>query len=74
VGETLCPRCEARRFTPYGEGPASDEAPYPALSRVADIYICNWCGVNEAFIDLAGAPPIPPDEWPVVLPEETSVL
>lgn len=66
MSETLlCPRCERHQFTPYGGGPASDEAPYPALSRVADVYICNWCGVQEAFQDLAGGPPTPTEEWPV---------
>lgn len=66
MSETLlCPRCEINRFTPYGGGPPSDDAPFPAMSRIADIYICSWCGVQEAFIDLAGTPLPPPSEWPV---------
>ena len=39
--------------------------PYPALSRVAPIYICSPCGTDEAMRDFAGAGPLPPDEWPV---------
>lgn len=63
----LCPRCGLNRYTPYGQGPAPEEAPYPALSRITRIYICSWCGLHEAVLDMAGEPPIPPDEWPVVL-------
>lgn len=63
-----CPRCEVRHFTPYGSGTATTEAPPPALSRVADVYICNWCGTHEAFQDMAGTP-TPLSNWPVVLPE-----
>lgn len=65
----VCPRCEVRKFTPYGSTPATDDAPPPALSRVRDIYICNWCGTHEAFMDMGNVPLPPPSEWPVVLPE-----
>jgi hypothetical protein len=66
----LCPRCEVRRFTPYGgSGDATKEAPYPALSRIADIYICSPCGTHEAFMDMGHVPLPPPSDWPVVLPE-----
>ncbi|HEY1309258.1 MAG TPA: hypothetical protein VGF24_37220 [Vicinamibacterales bacterium] len=39
--------------------------PYPALSRVAPIYICSPCGTDEAMRDFGKLPPVPPDEWPV---------
>ena len=65
-----CPRCEAREFTPYGSPEtATAEAPYPAMSRVSDIYICNWCGTHEAFMDLGHVPLPPTSEWPVVIPD-----
>lgn len=66
----VCPRCEVRQFTPYGSAEtATAEAPYPAMSRAADIYICNWCGNHEAFMDLGRVRLPQPSEWPVVLPE-----
>ena len=65
-----CPRCEVNDFTPYGSGDHTIEeleaAPYPALSRVADIYICSDCGTHEAFQDLAHIPLPAPKEWPLV--------
>lgn len=64
---SLCPRCEVNLFTKYGGAQATEEAPYPALSRITPIYICSWCGLHEAMLDLAGEPPIPPNEWPVVM-------
>lgn len=74
MGQTLCPRCEVNYFTPYGAEPASEEAPKPALSRAVDVHICNWCGIHEAFMDLAGVPHPTPEEWPVVLPEFEKVI
>lgn len=64
----LCPRCKVNSYVPYGENGASDEVPYPALSRAADVYVCNWCGIHESFQDLAGIPLPLPEEWPVLLP------
>lgn len=63
----LCPRCELRRYTPYGFGlRATDEAPYPALSRMDnETYICSPCGNEEGMRDYTGEPPIPPSEWPI---------
>lgn len=62
----LCPRCGVNRFTPYGNGRATDAEPYPALSRLDNqTYICSWCGMHEAMLDMTGSPPIPPDRWPV---------
>lgn len=75
MGKTvLCPRCTVNRFTPYGEDPATEDAPRPSMSRAADVYICNQCGVHEAFIDMARMPQPLPHEWPVVLPEIEKVL
>ena len=63
----ICPRCGVNSYTPYGEGRATEEAPYPALSRLDNkTYICSWCGLHEALLDMAGESPIPPDEWPIV--------
>lgn len=65
----LCPRCEVNHFTPYKAADVSIEQlrkyPYPALSRVAQIYICSPCGQDEAMRDFGNAAPIPPDEWPI---------
>jgi len=69
-----CPRCDTGRYTPYGLDLTDDESEAmrqrefplpPALSRVADIYICSECGQDEAMRDFAGSPPVPPDEWPI---------
>jgi hypothetical protein len=69
MSETLlCPRCEVNHFTPYGGDPPTEDAPYPAMSRVADISICSRCGVHEAVLDFSGILLPPPSEWPVVLP------
>jgi hypothetical protein len=64
----LCPRCEENYFTSYDTKPffANLHAPYPALSRIDNkTYICPECGQDEAMRDFAGAPPVPPDEWPI---------
>jgi len=66
MSETLtCPRCEVNHFTPYGV-PHNEDVPRPAMSRVADIYICSQCGTHEALLDFAGTPLPMPNEWPVV--------
>ena len=44
--------------------------PFPALSRVAPIYLCSPCGTAEAMRDFAGAAPVPPDEWPISLEQD----
>jgi len=46
-----CPRC--------GTGSASKRT---ALSRYADVYICDECGTDEAIRDAAGNP-MPLDDW-----------
>jgi hypothetical protein len=63
----LCPRCEREYFTPYGESRKEGDLPMPpALSRLDNkTYICSACGRDEGMRDFAGAPPIPPEEWPV---------
>lgn len=70
----FCPRCRAGRYTPYtsveGRRPTKEQleaAPFAALSRVVDEYICSDCGMDEAMRDWRGLPPIPPDEWPIEL-------
>lgn len=69
MSSELCPRCQIRRYTTYNARGVSNEEvvrhPYPALSRVADIYICSDCGRDEAMRDFQALPPVPPDEWPV---------
>lgn len=72
----MCPRCNERRFTPYGTDLSAltevekdrllAVAKFPALSRMDNAtYICNWCGDDEAMRDHWGAAPIPPEQWPV---------
>lgn len=54
-----CPRCGHERMKP--------EAVRNALSRYADVYICNECGMDEAMRDMAGQPPLSFTEWGMVL-------
>jgi hypothetical protein len=65
----LCPRCEHNQFTPYDARGVSREEivrhPFPALSRVVNVYICSSCGRDEAMRDFTGEPPVPPGDWPV---------
>ncbi|WP_273223135.1 hypothetical protein [Geosporobacter ferrireducens] len=37
-----------------------------ALSRRADVYICNQCGMDEAMMDMANMPPLSLNEWAMV--------
>ncbi len=54
-----CPRCGHNRM---------DAKPVRnALSRYADVYICNPCGMEEAMLDAAGLPPMPLNEWGMVI-------
>lgn len=65
-----CPRCGEGWYTPYTDRPLlPGMPPYPALSRVARIYICSACGTAEALRDFHQLPPVPPDEWPVPVRE-----
>jgi hypothetical protein len=55
-----CPRCTG--WIPNAQTPGA----YPgALSRVAPVYVCSDCGLDEAMRDLAGRPPVGPPDWPV---------
>lgn len=52
-----CPRCGHDRM----EAKAVDNG----LSRYAEVYICNACGMNEAMMDMAGTN-LPLNEWSFV--------
>jgi DNA-directed RNA polymerase subunit RPC12/RpoP len=58
-----CPRCGFRSYTPLGVPVPDPAAPYPALSRQEDTYICAACGQEEALLDFAGAPAWEPEAW-----------
>ena len=49
-----CPRCGYNRMN---ENPVRN-----ALSRHADVYICDACGTDEALRDMIGSP-LPLNEW-----------
>lgn len=54
-----CPRCGHERM---------DKKPVRnALSRRADVYICNECGREEAILDALGKEPLPLNQWGMVL-------
>ena len=42
----ICPRCGKHRM--------DKQITYNALSRHADIYVCNICGLDEAIRDMHG--------------------
>ena len=55
AGELMvCPRC--------GRDSMKPELVTNALSRYAEIYICDDCGTAEAILDLMGRPFLP-DQW-----------
>lgn len=56
AGGRICPRC----------GRWNMEIPihHNALSRVADIYVCPDCGMDEALRDF-GQIPLPIEEWAI---------
>lgn len=54
-----CPRCGHDRMD---KNPVRN-----ALSRRADVYICNECGREEAILDMLGKEPLPLNEWAMVL-------
>ena len=59
-GEHLpCPRCGLDRM--------DRKVSRNALSRYADVYICDCCGLQEAMRDFCGQEPLPPAEWGVAL-------
>lgn len=54
-----CPRCGRDKMD--AEHPCRN-----ALSRYANVYICNDCGLDEAFRDYLDVGPLPPKEWAFV--------
>lgn len=50
-----CPRCGQPSMDPI--------VARNALSRRADVYVCSWCGLEEAMLDAAGKPPLPFADW-----------
>ena len=57
AGGLICPRCGRWMKLPITHN---------ALSRVADVYICPDCGMDEAIRDF-GRIPLPIEEW--VIPQ-----
>lgn len=55
-----CPRCGHYRMD--SENPVRN-----ALSRYAKVYICDWCGSDEAMRDFYRIDPMPLNEWAMVL-------
>lgn len=53
-----CPCCG--RYTMKTERPATN-----ALSRYADVYICDECGTDEALLDMTGSR-LPLTAWSMV--------
>jgi len=53
-----CPRC--------GHDCMDKNPVRNALSRRANVYICNSCGMEEALLDAAGKDPLPLNEWAMV--------
>lgn len=54
-----CPRC--------GNDSMNEKLTRNALSRRADIYICDACGMEEALMDAAGKEPLPFNKWGLFL-------
>lgn len=51
----LCPRCEVRYYTPYGDPVVHPSSPPPTLSRTDNrTFICDQCGTDEDIDDLLG--------------------
>jgi transcription elongation factor Elf1 len=64
--ESLMPRQKRGEALPClrcGQDRMSETPVRNALSRRADVYICDECGTDEALRDMAGAPPLPLREW-----------
>lgn len=56
-GVHFCPRC--------GRLSVKDRLCTNALSRHASVYVCDACGIDEAFRDWAGCP-LPLKDWAIV--------
>lgn len=52
-----CPRCGMTKMKPI--------AVHNSLSRYADVYICDDCGMEEAIMDMAGKH-IPFSNWDAI--------
>ena len=50
-----CPRC--------GRNTMKQVLVQNALSRYANVYICDDCGTDEAILDMKGTGPLPLNEW-----------
>lgn len=60
-----CPRCG--RYRMDTNSPARN-----ALSRYADVYICDDCGTEEAMMDYLGMEPVPFNQWAIAITEPYS--
>lgn len=56
-GDKMCPRC--------GRDTMSEDIYTNALSRHADVYICDECGTDEGFRDFANCV-LPFEEWAII--------
>ena len=54
--ETLCPRC--------GQNKLKSPLTHNALSRYADLYVCDECGLTEAGLAMMNNP-LPLEQWAV---------
>ena len=54
--ETLCPRC--------GQNKLKSPVTHNALSRYADLYVCDECGLTEAGLAMMNNP-LPLEQWAV---------
>ncbi|NCB36955.1 MAG: hypothetical protein EOM58_13060, partial [Clostridia bacterium] len=54
--ETLCPRC--------GQNKLKAPLTHNALSRYADLYVCDECGLTEAGLAMMNNP-LPLEQWAV---------
>ncbi len=50
-----CPRCGQNQMNP--------KVTINALSRYADVYICDTCGLDEAMRDFVGQEPVSYSDW-----------
>ena len=56
--ETVCPRC--------GQNKLKSPLTHNALSRYADLYVCDECGLTEAGLAMMNNP-LPLEQWAVFL-------
>lgn len=58
-----CPRCGKQMRS---------QLHHNALSRYADVYVCEMCGMDEALIAATGRPPLPFKDWAMINEEDDS--